>query len=143
MEEATARSALISLTKASFGSAFFRQVRVLSVVSSPVAPPAAFHDITKLLSFQHAGGVRTLLTLARDQFSVMYAEVVTEETVSKVVVIVSAASGHLSAKRQQLFVNLTKRLAIVNGDCVVTAISGDDVLAVGRHARRIDAVEYA
>ena len=70
-------------------------------------------------------------TLARDQFTVMNAEVISEETVSKVIVVVAAASRDFFAERQQFFVDLSKGLPIVDCDGVVAAIARDYVFAVG------------
>src|SRR6266403_719123 len=116
MEEATERSALISLTNSSFGSAPFRQVKVRRVVSSPAAPAEGFNAMTN--SFRCA--------LARNQFTVMNSQVITKEAIRKMIVIVTTAAGDLLSKRQQLLVNLAIRFAIVNRNCVVAAIADDD-----------------
>ena len=71
----------------------------------------------------------------------MNAEVITEETIGKVIVIVAATAGDFFTERQQLLVNLAKGFAIVNCNRVVAAIAGDDVFAVRRNARRIDTVQ--
>src|SRR5205823_11491935 len=72
---------------------------------------------------------------------VMNAQVITKETIRKVIVIVATAAGNSLTEWQQLFVNFAIGFAIVNRNCVVAAIAGDDVLAIRRHARRVDAVQ--
>src|SRR5437868_511829 len=71
----------------------------------------------------------------------MNSEVITKETIRKVIMIVATAAGNLLTKGKQLFVHFTKSLAVINRDGVVTAVACDDVLAVGRNARCIDAVQ--
>src|SRR5882724_5188405 len=71
----------------------------------------------------------------------MNAQVITKETVRKVIVIKAATAGDLLTERQELFVNFAISLAIVNSNCVVAAIANDDVFAVRRYARRVDPVQ--
>src|SRR5215831_12989606 len=133
MDEATARSALISFTNSSFGSAPLRQVKVLSVVSSPTAPPETFHDITKLLPLR--------AFLARNQLAVMNSQVVSEKSVRKPVVVIAACPRHFSAKGQGLFINFAMRLPIINCNHVIAAVPHYYVFPVRRDARGVNPVK--
>src|SRR5215471_13979052 len=72
----------------------------------------------------------------------MDAEVMAHKSVREAVVVRRVAVN-VAPERKQRFVDLLERFAIVYSDDVITSIADDEVSAVGRNARRIDAVKNA
>src|SRR2546423_4604569 len=71
----------------------------------------------------------------------MNAQMITKETIRKVIVIKAATAGDLLTERQQLLVNFAIGFAIVDCVRVIAAIADDDVLAVRRYARGVDPIQ--
>src|SRR2546429_4377407 len=71
----------------------------------------------------------------------MNAQMITKETIRKVIVVEAATAGDPLTERQQLFVDFAIGFAIVDCDRVIAAIADDDVLAVRRYARGVDPIQ--